>query len=152
MVRRSLVNNAQPFPESWVHDHWLAVVAALTGSIVFVPETLIDYRQHAGNHIGATKLTAGGAINLLAQSRRQRHEARVERIAELNRRLMIGDLPASAEQRTFVTAKLAHERVRLNMPSGRASRWPAVARELVTGRYHRLSRGFIDVVRDSLSA
>jgi len=151
MVRRSLVSAAQPFPESWVHDHWLAIVAALTGRIVLVPDKLVDYRQHGANQIGATKLTAGGAIDLLGQSRRQRHEARVERIAELNRRIMNGDLPASAEQRAFVTAKLTHERVRLKMPKGRAARWPSVARELVTGRYHRLSRGFIDVVRDALS-
>lgn len=152
MVRRSLVSAAQPFPESWVHDHWLAIVAALTGRLVLVPEKLIDYRQHGANQIGAVKLSAAGAVEILGQSRRLRHEARVERIAELNRRLLEGDVPSSEDQRDFVTAKLTHEKVRLAMPNSRIARWGTVLRELVTGRYHRLSRGFIDVVRDALSA
>ncbi len=151
MVRRQLVVAARPFPASWVHDHWLAVVASLGGRIVVDRGQLIDYRQHGANQIGATKLTASVAVDLLAQSRRGRHEDRVERIEELNRRLIAGELSATDAQRAFVAGKLRHELIRLGMPLGRIARWPSVARELVTGRYHRFSRGIIDVVRDALS-
>ena len=151
MVRSQLVAAAQPFPASWVHDHWLAVVASLAGRIVVDPGQLIDYRQHDANQIGATKLTASIAVDLLAQSRQRRHEDRVERIDELNRHLIAGELPATAAQQAFVAGKLRHELIRLGMPPGRFARWPSVARELVTGRYHRFSRGVIDVVRDALS-
>ena len=151
MVRRQLVVSAQPFPASWVHDHWLAVVASLAGRIVVDHGQLIDYRQHGGNQIGATKLTASVAVDLLAQSRRRRHEDRVERINELNRRFISGELCATDAQGAFVAGKLRHEMIRLGMPRGRVARWPSVARELVTGRYHRFSRGVIDVVRDALS-
>jgi glycosyltransferase involved in cell wall biosynthesis len=151
MVRRQLVEAARPFPVSWVHDHWLAVVASLAGRIVVDEGQLIDYRQHGGNQIGATKLTATVAVDLLAQSRQSRHVERVERIAELNRRLVGGEISATDTQRAFVAGKLSHEQMRLAMPRGRIARWPTVAREFATGRYHRFSRGLIDVVRDALS-
>ena len=151
MVRRQLVVDARPFPASWVHDHWLAVVASLAGRIVVDHGQLIDYRQHGANQIGATKLTASVAVDLLAQSRQRRHEDRVARINDLNRRLIAGEISATDAQRAFVAAKLRHELIRIGMPRGRIARWPSVARELVTGRYHRFSRGIIDVVRDALS-
>jgi glycosyltransferase involved in cell wall biosynthesis len=151
MVRRQLLVAARPFPASWVHDHWLAVVASLAGRIVVDQGLLIDYRQHGANQIGATKLNGSVALDLLAQSRRRRHEERVERISELNHRLIAGELSATAAQRAFVAGKLRHELIRRGMPRGRIARWPSVARELVTGRYHRFSRGVIDVVRDALS-
>ena len=46
VLRRRLVDAAAPFPDGWVHDEWLAVIAAATGSLRLLPEQLIDYRQH----------------------------------------------------------------------------------------------------------
>lgn len=151
MVRRQLVQAAQPFPTSWVHDHWLAVVASLTGRIVVDRGQLIDYRQHGGNQIGARKLTAGRALRMLGDSRRARHEGRVQRLVDLTGRLDQGEVPASTSQRKFVSEKLFHERLRLAMPDSRMARIPTVLRELISGRYHRLGRGLRDVVRDALS-
>ena len=151
MVRRPLVTAAQPFPASWVHDHWLAVVASLAGRIVVDQGQLIDYRQHGGNQIGATKLTGTRAVTLLSESRHQRHEVRVARIADLEARFEAGVLPVTSQQRAFLDAKLTHEEMRLRLPDARPARWVRVLGELFAGRYHRLSRGFIDVVRDSFS-
>ena len=36
-----------------MHDGWLAAVAARFGRIVYIDEPLSDYRQHAGNSVGA---------------------------------------------------------------------------------------------------
>ena len=36
-----------------MHDGWLAAVAARFGRIVYLDEPLSDYRQHAGNSVGA---------------------------------------------------------------------------------------------------
>jgi glycosyltransferase involved in cell wall biosynthesis len=151
MVRQQLVTAARPFPASWVHDHWLAVVASLAGRIVVDEGQLIDYRQHGGNQIGATKLTGTRAVTLLSESRHQRHEGRVARITDLEARVEAGVLSVTSQQRAFLDAKLTHEEMRLRLPDARPARWGRVLGELFAGRYHRLSRGLIDVVRDLFS-
>lgn len=50
---RSLLQRATPFPESLPHDWWLCFVASLNCGITYLPETLVHYRQHAHNAVGA---------------------------------------------------------------------------------------------------
>jgi hypothetical protein len=151
MVRSSHLREVRPFPSAWVHDYWLAITASLRGRIRFVPETLIDYRQHSNNQIGVAVLTPGRAVHLLGQSRRSRHADRVERIAALGARIADGSIPSRPDQRRLVADKLIHEERRRDLPDARLRRLSVVAGELIRGRYHRLSRGVIDVVRDLFS-
>ncbi len=45
-----------PLPECAVmHDHWIALVAAAFGKIIFLDAALYDYRQHGENVLGAAK-------------------------------------------------------------------------------------------------
>jgi len=44
--RKSLVNEILPFDPDHFHDHWIAYVAVNLGTIDFIPETLVHYRQH----------------------------------------------------------------------------------------------------------
>ena len=53
--RRTLLDFAVPFPADWIHDEWLAIVAAAIGKLKCIPERLTDYRQHASNQIGIRK-------------------------------------------------------------------------------------------------
>ncbi len=54
-LRRCLLQSGLPVPRYWSHDEWLAVVASLAlGLNVHRPAT-IDYRQHGGNQIGASR-------------------------------------------------------------------------------------------------
>lgn len=46
LFRRELLRSALPLRGGRFHDWWLAFVAASTGSIVYVPEPLVAYRQH----------------------------------------------------------------------------------------------------------
>lgn len=52
MIRADVAKSAVPFVDSLVHDHWLAINAALCGRIEVIREPLIDYRQHGGNQTG----------------------------------------------------------------------------------------------------
>ena len=47
VFRRTLLDHAMPFSESGYHDWWLAAVAATVGSIGYVDQALVQYRQHA---------------------------------------------------------------------------------------------------------
>lgn len=56
MINRSLCQLAIPFPPHVImHDYWLALVAALGGTLAFVDKPTILYRQHGDNSVGARK-------------------------------------------------------------------------------------------------
>lgn len=52
LIRTSLARAAVPFCPYLVHDHWLALYVSAEHEIVFVPESLIDYRIHDKNQTG----------------------------------------------------------------------------------------------------
>ncbi|UOE44507.1 glycosyltransferase family 2 protein [Agromyces larvae] len=147
MVRRSLVEAASPFPPTWVHDEWLAVVASVIGGIAVIDDELIDYRQHGGNQIGVTALELTGKIGRLRAPRTERNVRLRARAADLARRL-----PAIASDRAdlaeVVADKLVHEQVRSAYPRSRFGRIVPVLREARTGRYGRYGLGAQDILRD----
>ncbi len=146
-VRRELVAAAAPFPPTWVHDEWLSAVAGLTGRFTVLAEPLIDYRQHGGNQIGASRLTAGSAVRKLLEPRGPRNarllantEALVERLPSLT-----GVAPEDAE---LIRGKLAHERFRSALPAPRIPRIALVRAARARGDYDKYSQGRRDVLRD----
>lgn len=53
LFRRELVDNFWPIPAGfYIHDHYLALCASYSGTIKYLPQPLIYYRQHAQNQIG----------------------------------------------------------------------------------------------------
>jgi len=66
---RSLLEASLPFPnEAIMHDWWLALVAAATGNILYVPKPLVLYRQHERNAIGVRDHTLKSSFFRLARS------------------------------------------------------------------------------------
>lgn len=54
VINRALLELACPVPNDvLMHDWWLALLASSAGKIGFVPKSLVMYRQHGGNVIGA---------------------------------------------------------------------------------------------------
>jgi len=59
-LNRQLLVEALPVSDSAVmHDWWLALVASLGGDIRFIDESLVKYRQHQSNAIGASGFWQG---------------------------------------------------------------------------------------------
>lgn len=148
MLRRELVVAAAPFPASWVHDEWLAVIAAVTGEVDLLETALVDYRIHGGNQIGATSLTASGRLQRLRAPRFERNArllARAEALAERLPELSPPPGPAAVGK---AQQKLAHERVRSALPTRRLARIRPILREWRTGRYGTAGLGAQDVLRD----
>jgi len=46
MIRRDLLKHALPLQDIYYHDWWLAYVGANTGTVDFIPQCLVKYRQH----------------------------------------------------------------------------------------------------------
>jgi hypothetical protein len=56
LTTRSAIERSLPFPveiPNLLHDWWLALVVSGVGAIKRIDESLIDYRQHGGNAVGA---------------------------------------------------------------------------------------------------
>ena len=53
-VNRALLEKALPIPDAaLMHDWWLGLIASVFGQIHIEEARLVDYRQHAGNTLGA---------------------------------------------------------------------------------------------------
>lgn len=147
-LRRELVQRSTPFPASWVHDEWLAIVAAAQSDILMLDRPLIDYRQHGGNQIGASSLTASSAIARLRTSRTARNKRLLERATALAERMPELRPSPGAERVRLAQQKLAHERRRSAYPAGRLQRIAPVWRAWRAGGYRRFGLGAQDVLRD----
>lgn len=149
VFRRSLLESALPFPEGWVHDEWLAVIAAALDGVAVVADQTIDYRQHGANQIGVTAPTLSYKIGRVFERRGERNRILARRFAILADRL--DTLPVAESVRRAARAKAEFEARRAAMPSGRLRRAFPVLRLAATKAYGRYaSRGVADIGRDLL--
>ncbi|MHB8877671.1 MAG: glycosyltransferase family protein [Myxococcaceae bacterium] len=94
VVNRALLRLALPLPDSCpMHDWWLALCAAASGHLGFVPEPSVWYRQHSGNEVGASGYWAN--LNPLHPVGRRRWArsgilaaAAIRQAADLHQRLL----------------------------------------------------------------
>ena len=54
--KKSLVNLILPLPEIVHHDCWISFVASCKGQVIFIPNTLVNYRQHPKSETDLLKL------------------------------------------------------------------------------------------------
>lgn len=146
--RRSLLAAASPFPDAWVHDEWLAMVAAMTGGVDFVGEPLIDYRQHGSNEIGASRPTMAVRRSRLREPRLERNRRLLARAEALEERVLaLADAVPDAVA-GLVRRKVAHEQFRSGLPRARMLRIVPILRAASSGAYRRFGRARYDLVRD----
>lgn len=151
VFRRKLVDAAFPFPPYWIHDEWLAILAAALGDVAPVRAELIGYRLHGANQIGVAAPTLGRKVARVLAPRGDRNVRLWHRAEILQERLDQLGLLASRADPQLVDGKLRHERVRALLPGNRLRRVVPVLREAMTGSYSRFaSRGSADIVRDLL--
>jgi glycosyltransferase involved in cell wall biosynthesis len=149
VFRRSLLAHALPFPEEWVHDEWLAIIAAATARVGAVERATVDYRQHDSNEIGVAAPTLRHKIRRVVASDGERNRLLAAKFSVLAERLRALDVPASLIE--LADAKAAFERARAALPASRLRRVPAVLAAARAGLYTRFaSQGRMDVVRDLL--
>jgi hypothetical protein len=54
LINRALLHKALPVPaDAVMHDWWLSLVASCFGQLLFVDKSLVQYRQHDRNTLGA---------------------------------------------------------------------------------------------------
>jgi hypothetical protein len=148
LVRRSFLAAAVPFAHGWVHDEWLAIAASVLGELDVLEDTLIGYRQHDTNQIGAAKLSLLGKFHRMIEPGAVRNERLLDRAIALVERLEAMGDAVLPRHLAAAQAKVRHERVRASLPPLRLARVIPVVRELSTGRYSTFGRGVLDAIRD----
>ena len=147
--RRTLLEAAEPFPSDWVHDEWLAILAAATGRIVVDRDPLIDYRQHDANEIGVATPTTRNRIGRMLEPRGDRYVGLERRARSLLDRLEAIDAPD--RWRELARRKADFEVVRAGYDRRRIRRLGPVLRGLRDGSYAELSsQRRLDIARDLL--
>lgn len=151
VFRRSLLDTALPFAPEWVHDEWLAAVAAAIGRMDVLPEPTIDYRQHASNQIGARRLSLSEKVAKAFAERGDKHVARLRRAEALLQRLQqLGGDRVPGRYLEAQRAKVAHQRFRAELPAARPLRLLPILLEAARGRYARFGRGGHAIAQDLL--
>ena len=146
--RRQLLDFANPFPTCWIHDEWLAVVAAAVGQVHFCAEPLIDYRQHGANQIGMRRRDLSEKLRSMFRVRGRFYEIQVERAELLKERLEALGNRIDPSRVARLNDRLEHLRFRARLPSSRIARLAPALNEWRSGRYRQYSNGLRAVVRD----
>ena len=152
VFRRRLLDLALPFPTEWVHDEWLAALAAAMGAMDVIDDPLIDYRQHGANQIGARRMTLGEKVRKALAPRGDKHAKRVLRMRLLQQRLNDLGVAVPADAQALVAGKLAHLQFRAALPAPRPLRWVPVLCHAAQGHYARYDRGWQAVLQDLLES
>lgn len=138
--RRRLRQRFEPVPREWVHDAWIALMAAAWGGAAAIQahaEALIDYRQHGGNQIGAVRRRRDPLVVRLARVHPtlDREAVQMEQAAH---RLASSGAPAAAVGLAAAHARLARARADLGPRHRRAG---PVLDGWVRGAYRRGGKG-----------
>ena len=148
MIRSSLLEQALPIPEGWVHDEWLALVAAAQGGVVFQEGPLIRYRQHGNNEIGASKTDYDEATRRLREKRSDFFARKLRRNDGIAALLASKPAWMDSAAHSSLAAKVEFDQWRSTLPSSRVRRLVPVLRRWFVGDYGRYARGYVDVIRD----
>lgn len=147
--RRRLLQLALPFMDGWLHDEWLAVLAAWRGPLACCEQPLVQYRQHGRNQCGMSPQTVSEQVKAAAAATRV--AVGVKRMAALRERVTAHGLaPARPDRTRLLDAALAFQRQRQALPAARWQRWPAVGWLAAGGGYGRYDAGWRAAAKDLL--
>jgi len=150
-LRRELVEMALPVAHDWIHDEWLAAVAAGFGRIDFIDEPLIDYRQHDANQIGMRRRTLMMKWHDLLLPRGKLLSIEAKRLQRLEDFLAHATFPGASNRAAQVRHKRTHFERRVVI--GRLPRYRRllpILGEARAGCYRRYGTGGRSMLRDLL--
>jgi hypothetical protein len=157
--RADLRENFLPIPDdipNIIHDGWIALIASAISVVEFVDEPLIDYRQHESQQLGLG-LNAKGSVNEEYERSITVLEREKVRLAKLGEFLKTDAALSKRTPRESIKElierkdkPLQHYKTRMSLSDSRVLRIVPVVNELLTGRYHAVSKGFTSAIKDLL--
>lgn len=151
--RKELREVILPIPQEWVHDAWIALIAACCGKKGLAIESpLILYRQHVGQAIGGRKLSIKERITRARKTRREEYLTDVRRFELVRERLKALNVETKWVER-LLDRKIEHLRARARVwDNPRTCALLVTVWELMAGRYWKFSHGLSSFGKDLLVA
>jgi len=154
-LRREILPFALPFPTMrepfMIHDGWIAIVAAARGTLRYVGEPLICYRQHPQQQIGPgiKRINIIRYLKASSDEYRKRLSNRVEFLKELF--LLLEERVGMTRSLTGLQELIHHYQIRTTLPVSRIKRLTPILRSLLAGDYYRSTHSiFIEPAADLL--
>lgn len=152
MFRADLLPDLAPIPASWIHDGWIAFIAAALAPVRLIERPLIRYRQHAAQQIGGKKLSLRGLYEKARQVGPAQYRLGYERFVQARERLQtLGPKVRDPAWAASLEGKVAHHKRRWDIarsPS-RVRRILWALDELWRGRYRRYSPSLTHFFKDA---
>lgn len=133
---RTLVPLVCPIPEEWLHDEWIALVAASLGRTSCIATPLIEYRAHTAQQVGAERFSIARQIRT-AKKLSSRYDREYRRFLRLRERI---DGIASDEVKARIDAKVEYQR-RLAIARSTIERVYTTTMLLAQGAHGRFGMG-----------
>jgi glycosyltransferase involved in cell wall biosynthesis len=165
--RATVGKMAMPFPTDgyWIHDGWVALVSSATGHLgISIDESLIAYRQHSSQQIGAPdpatpmreKSLLGMYHDLKAHQQYlftewEKHCLHVLKLKDILKRMQERHPSPALDQnlkyfQEFETHFLARRKI---LTSKGPRRYGLILREVFSGRYAKFSDSWRSLFRDT---
>ncbi len=141
----------QKLPPGIFFDVWIGLVLASVANVACIPRPLVLHRLHSGQFAGIEAL-----ISLKEHGRvRSRDRGRIAEFVPLVEEVIarvsaLADDSISKRNLQSLISWTEHMKMQSQLSPRRYSRLFPIAHALLTGRYHRYSRGFLTAARDLL--
>lgn len=144
MFRASLRGVVLPVPREWIHDEWIAMLAAAVGRLHPVALPLVAYRQHAQQRIGGAR---SGVIEQVRYARAHMDAAYMRQMALRSWQAAVRlaqhrDRLRRADAVELLRLRAEHYEQRVEPSAG------VVWREWRAGNYQRFGYGWKGAVQD----
>jgi len=151
--RAGLKNILLPISPYFVHDYWVSLLGSCMGWYgVPIPDSLIEYRQHEGQQIGALRSSVLEKIRWARQVGPAEYSNRTQGYLDLRERLLFAAAngwTCPPNHMDLVQEKIEHLSHRAVAHSKRGTaKLGSVFSEVVSGRYARFSNSWVSVVED----
>jgi glycosyltransferase involved in cell wall biosynthesis len=150
--RRTLLDQARPFSDRFLHDDWLAFIASVVGRVEMLDVATMKYRLHNANTVGIPLPGFGWRLRNLLKSfatpTAGRQRERADRLDEVVARARTHG--ARPDAIAYLSAAAAHARFRANLPRNPFKRLLGIARERAAGHYRAWSSGPVSMIHDLL--
>jgi glycosyltransferase involved in cell wall biosynthesis len=146
-VKKPFFKEVAPLPALFVHDYWLATVAALKNRLFFCGAVTVNYRQHSSQQLGVSS-----AIDFFQNAN---DEFNNDRIIEMTRAMLEeldGRYHLTEEQRGMFMEKIEFYTFRKNVSPRRLAHILKITLNLFAGNYHKHSSGFLSAAKDLITS
>ncbi len=149
-----------PIPDDMpdmIHDGWIAITVSAIAKSIFIDEPLVKYRQHEGQQTGVANYVPGVSRlkwRAAMEKGERNHKSKVDRLKAVKTFIdSQKDVPnrilkAMNEEIQYQRGYARHYRLRKELSDNHTKRLLPVVGELLSGRYHRFSNGFMSAARD----